>query len=139
MGDENIWLRLDGKTGERRVPLFGPFAEDAARILANGGAPQAKLFKREPQTVRGRHKPWMLKACEAAEVPYFTPHGLRRMAGNLLRRSGVHGVTYEALMGHSEAEARASYHDVQRWELAEAIRQVEVREEGKVLYLTRTA
>jgi integrase len=89
-------LTLRGKTGVRSFPLPG----DIVLMLREreGEALMLELGRRAPeQCVRSRLK----RACVAADVRLFTPHGLRRLVVDRLVRSGVGVATAADLVGHS--------------------------------------
>lgn len=53
--------------------------------------------KSASQVVRDR----LRRACKAASVPVFTPHGLRRLVVDRMARGGVDVATAASLTGHS--------------------------------------
>lgn len=53
--------------------------------------------KSASQVVRDR----LRRACKAADVPVFTPHGLRRLVVDRMARGGVDVATAASLTGHS--------------------------------------
>lgn len=96
-------LRLDGKTGERWVPIP---KELAARLA---WSPGEGVFGVVAETVRcslGRH---LAKACDDTGVPRFTPHALRRMVLDQLYASGADVGTVAALLGQSPEVALRHY------------------------------
>lgn len=95
-------IRLVGKTGQRWFPLRSAnkplFEVLVAR--AGGADPENRLLglSRHPQEqVRSA----LRRACSAAGIPRFTPHGLRRMVVDRLIDSGIDVATAAALSGHS--------------------------------------
>lgn len=98
------------KTGVRWFPL------DAATFRAlggRGGRGNASLFDfggvvAPIQALRRR----IYAACKAANVPPFTPHGLRRMVVGRLLRAQVDPATAAALTGHSITVMLKYYRDV---------------------------
>ena len=106
-------VRLDGKTGERWVPL-GDSVVVELRAWA-GEAPVAAEYvlgvvpKTSINALQVIHLP---KACEAAEVPRFTPHGLRRSAVDALLRAGVEVAAAAAFSGHSPEVMLRAYRRV---------------------------
>lgn len=92
-------VRLDGKTGERLVPL----APEAVAVLSELPRDGARVFACAGRTVRVNLGGMMQRACERAGVPVFTPHGLRRLAVDRFLRAGVDVGTACAILGHSPA------------------------------------
>jgi integrase len=104
-------VRLDGKTGERWVPLGAQTAavldawwvergrptEGPVWPVAYAGAQLARLLQR---------------ACRQAGVPIYTPHGLRRLASTRLIAGDADPVSYAALMGHSYQMGLRTYAEV---------------------------
>ena len=96
------------KTGERRFPLDAATLEELAGRSGRGDAP---LFDFEGAGGRGRGR--VVRAaiqaigrrlnhgCDRANVPRFSPHGLRRMVVDRLLRRGVDPGTAATLTGHS--------------------------------------
>lgn len=91
-----------GKTGARQVPLHPQVVEalrdwtaEDQRELAAG------IYGVTPTMVRSYLRVHLARACEAARVPVFTPHGLRRAAVDALLRSGVDVGTAASFLGHS--------------------------------------
>lgn len=95
-------VRLVGKTGQRWFPLRSAdstlfellvarsaMADEAQRLLG--------LSKHPQEQVRSA----LRRACAAAGIPRFTPHGLRRMVVDRLIDSGIDVATAAALSGHS--------------------------------------
>lgn len=95
--------RRKGKHKLRTVPLPVDLV-DALRE-ARGEAPETALVLGiGADQVRGRLGPvFLAKACKAAKVPRFTPHGLRRAAADAMLRAGVDVGTAAAFLGHSPA------------------------------------
>lgn len=91
-------LHLDGKTGQRTFPLPEDLVE-ALRDRAAGDPPHLLDLPRKSasQVVRDR----LRRACKAAGVPVFTPHGLRRLVVDRMARGGVDVATAASLTGHS--------------------------------------
>ncbi len=94
-------LLLDGKTGVRNVPI-APEVVDELRRWASTGPTEGYLFRVRPKTLMGglrsKHLP---RACEAAGVLRFTPHGLRRAAVEAMLDAGVDPKTAASVTGHS--------------------------------------
>ena len=94
-------VHLDGKTGPRVVPV------SAGMLLCLRGLGVSSADESVwPVTVvsfdryLGR---WLERACEAAEVPRWTPHGFRRFVATELLDKGVPIHTAQAITGHSPA------------------------------------
>ena len=73
------------------------------------GRPSGWLLGVTPLTARRALRNALTDACEAADVPRFTPHGLRRLASTKLIEAGVGAKTYETLMGHSYSMGLRTY------------------------------
>jgi integrase len=100
---EEITLRRKaarrGGTREVTLPLHPTLAGEL-RAWGPGDADQPVLGV-TPLTARRALRDALETACKAAEVPRFTPHGLRRLAGTRLMERGVSPKVYERVMGHS--------------------------------------
>jgi integrase len=95
-------LRLDGKTGERLVPLDGSTLDALREWHARGVSGNPTIFGVAPSTVITSLQMHALPtACEAAGVERFTPHGLRRAAVDRLARRGVEVSSAAAMLGHT--------------------------------------
>jgi len=93
-------LELRGKTGVRLIPmsteLVGPF-----RAWPRGGPDDLVLGVSENMVRSHLNTRYLVEACAQANVPRFTPHGLRRAAVDALLRAGVDVGTAAAILGHS--------------------------------------
>ncbi len=102
-------LQLCGKTGPRSFPLP---AGIVTMLEGREGAPDAYLLdlgkRARDQNVRSKLK----RACKAAGVQRFTPHGLRRMVVDRMARSGVDVATAASLTGHSPEVMLRHYRQV---------------------------
>ena len=98
-------VTFNGKTGARIVPL-APVAVEALASLPRKGA---RVFSCAGKTVRVSLGGRIARACKAAGVPAFTPHGLRRAAVDSLLRAGVDVGTACAILGHSPAVMLTHY------------------------------
>lgn len=98
--------RLSGKTGPRPVPLPRPIVE-ALRPLV--GDPDDFVLGREVSTVTSGYGRALTKACAAAEVPRFSPHGLRRHVTDLILGAGVSIEIEAKMLGHSPQVSRRRY------------------------------
>jgi len=92
-------LTFEGKTGRRDFPLPRDMVALFADRLDRTDQPLLSL----PPGIRGpkciRHH--LARACKAAGINRFTPHGLRRMVVDRMARSGVDVATAASLTGHS--------------------------------------
>lgn len=61
----------------------------------------------------GHSTPWT-RACEAAGVPRFTTHGIRRLVSTEWIRRGVNLAVYSQVLGHSPEQALRAYAEVSR-------------------------
>ena len=101
-------VELDGKTGPRLVPL-GPAAIAVLREAAEGVEDlDALVLGVVSDTVEsvGRH---VTAACDAAGVPRWTPHALRRLAVDRLYESGADVGVVARLLGQSPTVALQAY------------------------------
>ena len=67
-----------------------------------------------PRAVGSSCRHSLESACKAAQVPYFTPHGLRRMVIDQLYTSGVDVGTVAAMLGQSPQVALRYYRQARR-------------------------
>ncbi len=105
------WIRVVGKTGPRDIPVPRGVVDELRRVGPGpGDAPV--LGKAESTVIVGLQHRFLPRACEAAGVARFTPHGLRRLASMTLADAGVDVATYAALLGHSPAVAIRRYQEV---------------------------
>lgn len=131
-----------------------PVPETLRAVLAErvaAGEPDDPLLVEEPAWVKNRRRTSVriqvttlrdriARACERAGVPVFTPHGLRRLADDMLYEAGVDpGITSKTL-GQSPEVALRSYRQVrpttQHRAMLRAGRDTVLREPGvKVIYL----
>ena len=138
LGPDNLDLHggnlvLDGKTGLRSFPLpndlLGVLAE-----RASGGA--LRLLDLPPKSATQAVRDRLRRACKAASVPRFTPHGLRRMVVDRMARGGVDVATAASLTGHS-VEVMLRYYrqvsDEDRRRAVAAARLVHFPGEGEVI------
>jgi integrase len=95
----------EGKTGARDVPLHPEtLAELRAWLPRDREAqPDEGLFGVSWKVVRGKLSQGPLeRACKAAGVPKFTPHGLRRAAVDAFRRADIDAKTAASFLGQSD-------------------------------------
>lgn len=95
-------LSVNGKTGSREVPVLDPLVLDRLRDWTQGRPGDAWLLMVSPMGAKGIGK-YLNAACEAAGVPRFTTHALRRLTVDTLARSGVDVATAADILGHSPA------------------------------------
>ncbi len=100
-------IRLQGKTGGRVVPIRA----ELVALLERLPRTRRWVLGRSPSTVRGIGV-FLDAACAEADVPRFTPHGLRRLAVDTLARAGVDVATAADLLGHSPAVMLQHYRQV---------------------------
>ncbi len=110
-------LTVNGKTGERRVPLHPDVVSEMR------GWPRARntVVGASPNTVIARLHVHITNACKALGQPRWSPYGLRRAAVQQLYRSGVEPSTAAAMLGHSPATAMQHYRQVVETDMAEAV------------------
>jgi integrase len=128
-------LRLDGKTGPRSFPL-PPELLEMLRDRSDRNGPLLDLGRRAPATtLRDR----MERACKAAGVAAFTPHGLRRFVVDRMARAGVDIGTAASLTGHSPVVMLKAYRQVSDLDRVRAVAQARLGHlaEGEVLAFPR--
>lgn len=109
-------LHLHGKSGARTLPL----TPGLRRLLApRVGRGAGRLLRVSARTVRAT----LATACEAAQVPVFTPHGLRRLVVTRLCRAGIDPALAAAVTGHSVEVMLTAYRTVDPEETARGVRQ----------------
>jgi integrase/recombinase XerC len=102
-------ITLNGKTGSRTFPLPAEIFTSLATRVGPSEEPLLDLGKCDrDQNVRSK----LARACGAAGVPPFTPHGLRRMVVDRMARSGVDVATAASLTGHSPEVMLRHYRQV---------------------------
>jgi len=112
---ERAELRLSGKTGPRTVPL----TQEALRHLqAAAAAPEAKVISLPESTFREQLK----RAISAADVPRFTPHGVRRYVTVRLIDSGTPIHDAAAILGNSPEVILRDYAAATAQSLKRAVR-----------------
>ena len=118
---ELVTLRNKGKT--RTVPLPPEAREILSRWVRPGGTGRV-FHAASASTIRStlgtRH---LRAACAAARVPYFTPHGLRRMVERELALAGVPIQTFAAILGHCPQVALSAYSAVRKEDMRAAFSQ----------------
>ena len=87
----------EGKNGVRVFPLPVHVANEVLDRADGSDAPLLVLPRHADQCVRST----LNRACKAAGVPRFTPHGLRRLVVDTMIRAGVEVATAAKLTGHS--------------------------------------
>lgn len=113
-------VRLDGKTGARRVPVSAEVLDAMAPGI--GGA--HLVGEEAPSRASASFHHALSRACERAGVTRYSAHGLRRRRTVDLMESGVRPAVYEALMGHSWAMGVRDYDLPQVEDLHAAARKV---------------
>ena len=99
----------DTKTGPRWFPVPADLATSLKEHFAmNEGPLVAGSPTVAPQIVRDRLK----RACKAAGVKPFTPHGFRRMVVDRMIRGGIDPATAASLTGHSVEVMLRYYREV---------------------------
>ena len=93
-------LELRGKTGVRIIPI-STHLMDAFRAWSRGGPDDLVLGVSENMVRSHLNTRYLVEACAQANVPRFTPHGLRRAAVDAFLRAGVDVGTAAAILGHS--------------------------------------
>lgn len=123
-------LQIEGKTGRRELPLTPRLA---ALLQPTGPVePEQRVLPVAAGTVKPQVTEALSRACAAAGVPRWTPHGLRRLASTVLIGGGVDPRSYEAVMGHSYAMGLRTYAQV-RSEGVQAAAAMLGPQEGQVL------
>lgn len=128
------WLAVSGKTGARRIPL-APETVDVLRPYVTGKAPEARLWPVSVEVVR-RLPGRLRRACEAAGVPSWTSHALRRAAVDRLARAGVDVATAAAMLGHTPAVMLEAYRQVSPDDLSGAMARARLGALGQGTVLT---
>lgn len=108
------WLKLDGKTGEREVPLTAKARMALEAALERWMVKTEKATGKRPEKASGKVisnstylsistalRAQIKRVCLALGIEVWTPHGLRRLAVDELQRAGVDVGTAAALLGHS--------------------------------------
>lgn len=136
--DEGV-LRVDGKTGERLIPVE-PAVVAELRALRGDAPGGAGVFGVNPRTVKGQIRVrYLPRACEAAGVPVFSAHGLRRAAADTYARAGVDVGTAAALLGHSPKVMLEHYRQVTLDDRRRAVARARLGhlDENKVLHFPK--
>lgn len=103
-------IRVDGKTGERLVPI-SPQVQALLRLLHRDGDDGAVFTgKRGPLTYQGVYKA-VRKACARAGLSgrRLSPHTLRHTNGTLMVSAGCDLRTVQALLGHATIRQTEQY------------------------------
>lgn len=95
-----------GKVGVRRFPL-PPEGRQLLRRLSAGRGPDEPLFSL-PRNAPDKINRALTEICEAAEIPRYTPHGLRRYVVMRLLEV-VDAKTVSVLTGHSVQQLLSDY------------------------------
>ena len=73
---------------------------------------------------------WLKPTCERVGVPYFTPHGIRRMVIDQLYESGNDPGTVGKMMGHCEKVALKYYRQARHSDMERAVRLAALGQRG---------
>ena len=109
---------LGSKNRSRRVPLRSEIVAEVMDRL-DGSDDYLLDFpaKDRKQALRSRLK----RACKAAGIAPFTPHGLRRLVVDTMARNGVDAGTAASLTGHSPVVMLRFYRQVTDEDRARAV------------------
>lgn len=99
------------KTGARRVPV-PPDTVPLLRRLVGARTGALPLWPATFETVRHAMNDVIAEACEAAKIPIWTTHGLRRAYVIRAIRAGVDVATVATITGHSVEELLKTYRQV---------------------------
>lgn len=116
-------IHLDGKTGPRDFPLTKELEAMLAGRLDGSDLPVLVMPQLNPDL---RMRVAIRGACKRAQVPVFTPHGLRRLAVDRMARAGVEVATAASLTGHSPLVMLNDYRQVRPADLREAALRADV-------------
>lgn len=108
-------IRITGKTGPRTLPI-SPRARAGLDQLRSAGIIRPPLLS--PPVLRQA----IYKACDRAGIQRHSPHGLRRLAVDEMRRAGVPLEIAAQLLGHSVPVMLEIYRQPSAAEIAEAMR-----------------
>ncbi len=125
IGQDAIIIPQDTKTGRRVVPLT-PRARQGLNILREhypGGDIWPPVRRLGASLIKA-----LKRACRLAGVPHFTPHSLRRLAVDEMRRAGVPLEVAAAITGHSAATMMRHYRTVNPLELQQALERTRLGE-----------
>ena len=126
-------ILIHGKWNRLRTVPISPWHRDELRRRKAQGRPSDLLIQAPAEelalrqgTFRGLYVPTftskLRRACEAAEVPVFTAHGLRRMVDDALYDSNVDPGTTSKLLGQSPEVALRNYRTVRHTKMREALK-----------------
>lgn len=123
-----VTLRNKGKV--RTIPLPPEAKVILSRLSRADAAPESRVFNGAmASTMRATvGKVHLAPACNAAGVPYFTPHGLRRMVERELALAGVPIQTFAAILGHSPQVALSAYSAVREEDMSAAFNRAGIGE-----------
>ena len=123
-------LRLDGKTGPRDFPVTEGLLSLIGDRLDGTDAPVLYFDVKEPRSLV---RVQLLRACNRAGVPEFTPHGLRRMAVDRMARAGVEPSVAASITGHNPNVMLKHYRAVSDEDLRLAAQQADLGWFARVL------
>ena len=133
IGEDTLTIPEGTKTGRRVIPL-SPRAREGLALLREHypehdiWPPQKRLYLSAP----------LNRATREAGVERFSPHGLRRLAVDEMRRAGVPLEVAAAITGHSPTTMIKHYRTVSELEVVAAMRRAGLGEapRGEVVTLT---
>jgi len=112
-----VQLHRKGKGGGTKQIVWAPVLPEVMDLLVRLRGTKAGTLRVWPVTVGTmRSTGWrkLQAACDAAGVPRFTWHGLRRLASCRLLEAGVSDKDYELLMGHTRLQGLRDYASARR-------------------------
>lgn len=126
-----VTIRNKGKV--RTIPAPPEAREILARWMRPDPGPDLRVFfsasvGKIRSSVGTKH---IKDACAAAGVPYFTPHGLRRMVERELALAGVPIQTFAAILGHTPQVALAAYSAVREEDMKDAFARARIGGAGQ--------
>jgi integrase len=119
-------LRLDGKTGVRRVPLHPSLADHLDTWRPEDVHPSALVLGVSIKTVQVNLLERVKWACDRLGIPAFRLHDIRASVVATLYRSGTDPGTAAALAGHSPTTALAYYHRATADDLRAAVERAQL-------------
>lgn len=101
-----------GKTGRRDVPISHTLKVYLAKIRDGSPTTSRILPVCEGTVLTSLSQRYIPRACEAAKVEPFTPHGVRRMVVDTLYNAGNDPTLLADYLGHSPQTAQRYYRSV---------------------------
>lgn len=105
-------LELRGKTGPRLVPLAPDMLQMLRRWRLESPSDRDEVLGVALTTARSSSYSVLEEACEAADVPMWSTHALRRAVVDRLARAGVDVATAADLLGHTPETMLSAYRQV---------------------------